>query len=143
MQEFDPRRPTLRLAPKVLTAIAGLAALGLGWKLTAPDTPVTAVARAPLDAAAMAALQHNAFAGAEAQPGFDRPQSIPVQVRPGETLENAVLRTGIAPNDARQVVPPCRGRSTPSTSRPAWPSRPPSPSAATGPTVNVEAARPG
>lgn len=109
MQEFDPRRPTLRLAPKVLTAIAGLAALGLGWKLTAPDTPVAAVARAPLDAAAMAALQHNAFAGAEAQPGFDRPQSIPVQVRPGETLENAVLRTGIAPNDARQVVATLQG----------------------------------
>jgi murein DD-endopeptidase MepM/ murein hydrolase activator NlpD len=109
MQEFDPRRPTLRLAPKVFTAIAGLAVLGLGWNLMAPDTPVSAVVRAPLDAAAMAALQHNAFASAEAQPGFDRPQSIPVKVRPGETLENAVLRTGIAPNDAHQVVAALQG----------------------------------
>jgi murein DD-endopeptidase MepM/ murein hydrolase activator NlpD len=108
MQEFDPRRPTMRLAPKILTAAAGLVALGLGWKLTAPDAPV-AVVRAPLDANALAALQHAAFASAEAQPGFERPESIPVQVRPGETLENAVLRTGIAPNDARQVVAALQG----------------------------------
>jgi murein DD-endopeptidase MepM/ murein hydrolase activator NlpD len=108
MQEFDPRRPTMRLAPKIFTAIAGLAALGLGWKLTAPDAPV-AVVRAPLDANALAALQHAAFASAEAQPGFERPESIPVQVRPGETLESAVLRTGIAPNDARQVVAALQG----------------------------------
>jgi murein DD-endopeptidase MepM/ murein hydrolase activator NlpD len=108
MQEFDPRRPTLRLAPKVFTAIAGLAALGVAWKLAAPDAPVQVV-KAPLDASALAALQHAAFASAEAQPGFERPESIPVQVRPGETLENAVLRTGIAPNDARQVVAALQG----------------------------------
>jgi murein DD-endopeptidase MepM/ murein hydrolase activator NlpD len=108
MHEFDPRRPTLRLAPKVFTAIAGLAALGLGWKLTATDAPVQVV-KAPLDASALAALQHAAFASAEAQPGFERPESIPVKVRPGETLEGAVLRTGIAPNDARQVVTALQG----------------------------------
>ena len=98
MQEFDPRRPTLRLAPRVFTAIAGLAALGLGWKLTAPAAPTTAAAHASLSAAELEGLQHTAFANAEAQPGFDRPESIPVKVRPGETLESAVLRTGIAPN---------------------------------------------
>jgi murein DD-endopeptidase MepM/ murein hydrolase activator NlpD len=103
MHEFDPRRPTLRLAPKIFTAIAGLAALGLGWKLTATDAPVQVV-KAPLDANALAALQHAAFASAEAQPGFERPESIPVKVRPGETLEGAVLRAGVAPNDAHQVV---------------------------------------
>ena len=108
MQEFDPRRPTLRWAPRVFTAIAGLAALGLGWKLTAPDAPA-AVVRAPLDAASMAILQHNAFASAEAQPGFDRPQSIPVKVRPGETLENAVLRAGVGPTDAHLVVAALQG----------------------------------
>jgi murein DD-endopeptidase MepM/ murein hydrolase activator NlpD len=108
MQEFDPRRPTFRLAPRIFTAVAGLAALGLGWKLTAPDA-ATPVVRAPLDATALAALQHAAFASAEAQPGFDRPQSIPVKVRPGETLEGAVLRTGIAPNDAHQVVAALQG----------------------------------
>ena len=108
MQEFDPRRPTLRLAPKVFTAIAGLAALGVGWKLTATDAPVQVI-KAPLDASALAALQHAAFASAEAQPGFERPESIPVKVRPGETLEGAVLRAGVAPNDAHQVVSVLQG----------------------------------
>ncbi|MBU4435469.1 MAG: peptidoglycan DD-metalloendopeptidase family protein [bacterium] len=107
MQEFDPRRPTLRLAPRLFTAIAGLAALGLGWKLTAAD--VEAPVKAALDPAALMALQHVAFASAEAQPGFDRPQSIPVKVRPGETLEGAVERAGVAPDEARQVVATLQG----------------------------------
>jgi len=107
MQEFDPRRRTLRLAPRLLTAVAGLAALGLGWKLTTTD--VQTPEKAPLDAASMAALQHVAFAGAEAQPGFDRPQNIPVKVRPGETLEGAVQRAGVTANDARQVVATLQG----------------------------------
>lgn len=107
MQEFDPRRPTLRLAPRLFTAVAGLAALGLGWKLTAADVPTPV--KAALDPAALVALQHIAFASAEAQPGFDRPQSIPVKVRPGETLENAVERAGVAPEEARQVVAALHG----------------------------------
>jgi murein DD-endopeptidase MepM/ murein hydrolase activator NlpD len=101
MQEFDPRRPTVRFAPKVLVAIAGFAMLGIGWKLTAG--PVAPGAR-PLDPAALTALQHIAFARAEAQPGFDHGQNIAVEVRPGETLEAAVLRSGVAPTDARLAV---------------------------------------
>jgi hypothetical protein len=105
MQEFDPRRPTLRLAPRLFTAVAGLAALALGWKLTAGDAPSTVVAaHAPLDAAAMVALQHVAFAQAEAQPGFDRPETVSVKVRPGETLQGAVQRSGVGADEANQVV---------------------------------------
>ncbi|OYW25518.1 MAG: peptidase M24 [Caulobacter sp. 12-67-6] len=107
MQEFDPRRPTLRLAPRLFTAVAGMAALGLGWKLTAAEVPTPV--KAALDPAALIALQHVAFASAEAQPGFDRPQSIPVKVRPGETLEGAVQRAGVAPEEARQVVAALHG----------------------------------
>ena len=107
MQEFDPRRPTLRLAPRLFTAVAGMAALGLGWKLTAAEVPTPV--KAALDPAALVALQHVAFASAEAQPGFDRPQSIPVKVRPGETLEGAVQRAGVAPEEARQVVAALHG----------------------------------
>ncbi|MDB5457266.1 MAG: peptidase [Caulobacter sp.] len=102
MQEFDPRRPTLRLAPSVLVAVAGLVVVAVGWKLVAGD------AKPPVkptpDAASLAALQHTAFARAEAQPGFDRPHSVPVKVQPGETLEGAVRRAGVAPDDARRVV---------------------------------------
>jgi murein DD-endopeptidase MepM/ murein hydrolase activator NlpD len=101
MQEFDPRRPTYRLAPRIAVAIAGFIALGLGWRLTAgEDLPAVP----PLDPAALFSLQHNAFASAEAMPGFDRGVSVPVTVRPGETLEAAVGRAGVAPEDARQAV---------------------------------------
>jgi murein DD-endopeptidase MepM/ murein hydrolase activator NlpD len=108
MQEFDPRRSATRWAPRVFTAVAGLAALGLGWKLTADDTQPTTV-RAPLDPAALVALQHVAFASAEAQPGFERPENIAVKVRPGETLLGAVQRAGVAPEDAQAVVATLQG----------------------------------
>jgi len=101
MQEFDPRRPTSRYAPKILVAIAGLSALSLGWKLTAG--PGESVAR-PLDPAALAALQHAAFAQAETQPGFNHGQNVNVEVRPGETLEAAVRRSGVADDEARNAV---------------------------------------
>ena len=108
MQEFDPRRSATRWAPRVFTAVAGLAALGLGWKLTAGDAQPTTV-RKPLDPAALVALQHVAFASAEAQPGFERPENIAVKVRPGETLQGAVQRAGVAPEEAQQVVAALQG----------------------------------
>lgn len=108
MQEFDPRRSATRWAPRVFTAVAGLAALGLGWKLTADDVKAP-IEKAALDPAALAALQHVAFASAEAQPGFERPENIAVKVRPGETLQGAVQRAGVAPEDAQQVVATLQG----------------------------------
>lgn len=102
MQEFDPRRPTLRLAPRLLMGVIGFSALALGWRLTAAEA--TAPIPAPLDPAAIAALQHAAFTQAEAQPGFARPESVPVKILPGETFEAAVKRAGVAPDEARQVV---------------------------------------
>lgn len=108
MQEFDPRRSATRWAPRVFTAVAGLAALGMGWKLTAADVKAPAD-KAPLDPAALVALQHVAFASAEAQPGFERPENIAVKVLPGETLQGAVQRTGVAPEEARQVVATLQG----------------------------------
>lgn len=108
MQEFDPRRSATRWAPRLFTAVAGLAALGLGLKLTADDVKAPAD-KTPLDPAALAALQHVAFAGAEAQPGFERPENVEVKVRPGETLLGAVQRAGVAPEEARQVVSVLQG----------------------------------
>ena len=34
MQEFDPRRPAFRLAPRLMMGLAGCCALALGWRLT-------------------------------------------------------------------------------------------------------------
>lgn len=109
MQEFDPRRSATRWAPRVFTAVAGLAALSLGWKLTADDAKIPGTEKAALDPAALTALQHVAFASAEAQPGFERPENVAVKVRPGETLQGAVQRAGVAPEDAQAVVATLQG----------------------------------
>ncbi|MBO9543679.1 peptidoglycan DD-metalloendopeptidase family protein [Caulobacter sp.] len=109
MQEFDPRRSATRWAPRVFTAVAGLAALSLGWKLTADDAKTPGAEKAALDPAALVALQHVAFASAEAQPGFERPENVAVKVRPGETLQGAVQRAGVAPEDAQAVVATLQG----------------------------------
>ena len=69
MQEFDPRRPTLRYAPRLMVGLGGICALALGWKLTAAEA--TAPTPPPMDAAAIVALQHAAFAQAAAQAGID------------------------------------------------------------------------
>lgn len=102
MQEFDPRRPTFRLTPRLAIGVAGIAALALGWKLSADEARVPV--KPPLDPAAIAALQHAAFTQSEAQPGFARPESVPVKVLPGETLESAVQRAGVPRDEARQAV---------------------------------------
>jgi len=103
LPEFDPRAPQPRHAPKILaTLAAGLVMLGVGWKLT--DAQAFTPAAPPIDPAALAALQHQAFAQAEAQLGFARPESIEVKVRRGETLQDAVERAGVAPAEAASVV---------------------------------------
>ena len=102
MQEFDPRRPTLRYAPRLMVGVGGICALALGWKLTAAEA--TAPVPPLLDSAAISALQHEAFAQAEALPGFARPENVAVKVLPGDTLEAAVARTGVSAEEARQAV---------------------------------------
>lgn len=102
MAEFDPRRFSFRIAPRVLAGGGALIALFAAWKLTdttaAPSAP-------PLAPEAVAALQHTAFTqAAVSQPGWDRPENVPLKVLRGETLEEAVQRAGVAPEEARQAV---------------------------------------
>jgi len=102
MQEFDPRRQSIRYAPRLLAGAALALALAGGWKLATADRTEQAPARP--DPAAAAALQHAAFAHAEAQPGFTQPEKVPVKLQAGETLEGAVVRAGVAPDEARAAV---------------------------------------
>ena len=103
MQEFDPRRPTVRYAPRLVICAGGLAALAVGWQLTVRDDP-RAQDHRPLDPALAAALQGEAFARAEAQPGFGRPERVTMRIAPGETFKDAVLRLGVTSGDADQAV---------------------------------------
>ena len=101
MQPFDPRAAALRFAPHATYVAVTAAALVAGWQLVETLRPP---APPPLAPEAVAALQHAAFAGAEAQPGFARPQNVRVKVLPGESLERAVARAGVAPEEAKLAV---------------------------------------
>ncbi len=57
-----------------------------------------------LDPGVLTALQNAAFTAAEAQPGFARPEAVPVRLLRGETLESAVMRAGVGPQDAQRAV---------------------------------------
>lgn len=103
MQEFDPRRATLRVTPRLGLGVAGFAALMLAWRMMGGE-PAAAPAAPPPDPATLAALQHEAFAAAEAQAGYARPETVALQVRSGETLESAVERAGVSSSEAQQAV---------------------------------------
>jgi murein DD-endopeptidase MepM/ murein hydrolase activator NlpD len=97
-----PQRLSFKVAPGVAAGTAALLVLFVAWKLT--DGRGTPTAAPRLDPAAVAALQHQAFTQAEAQPGFTAPQAVQVKIERGETLEAAVQRLGVSAPDARQVV---------------------------------------
>ncbi|HYD45923.1 MAG TPA: M23 family metallopeptidase [Phenylobacterium sp.] len=103
MQEFDPRRSAPRFLPHVMMAVIGFsgAAYALDYSQRPQVLSPTGKALTPVE---IAALQHQAFAQAEAQPGYDRPENIELKVRPGETFESAVLRAGVPAAEVRQVV---------------------------------------
>jgi len=102
MQPFDLKAAARRFGPGVAAGAVGVLALSLGWSfaahLFAPRAP------APLDPAAIAALQHAAFTKAETRTGYAPPQSVPVKLLRGETLEEAVERAGVGPAEARLAV---------------------------------------
>ena len=102
MQEFDPRRPPIRYLPRIMVCVAGVSALALGWRLTDHDSH--SPAHRPLDAAALAALQSEAFAQSEALPGFARPEKVAMRIAPGETFRQAVMRLGVPAVEADQAV---------------------------------------
>jgi murein DD-endopeptidase MepM/ murein hydrolase activator NlpD len=103
MQEFDPRHPQVRYAPRMIICAAGVASLALAWQLTVRDNPQNGRLR-PLNAADAAALQNEAFAQAEAMPGYARPEQVSMKIAPGETFQEAVQRLGVEPGEAQQAV---------------------------------------
>jgi murein DD-endopeptidase MepM/ murein hydrolase activator NlpD len=85
-----------------LGAAVAAAALAGGWMVA--GYLQTGHAPPPPDAAKLARLQFQAFSHAQARPGLEAPQSVPVKVGRGETLEAAVRRAGVAPEEAKLAV---------------------------------------
>jgi murein DD-endopeptidase MepM/ murein hydrolase activator NlpD len=102
MQDLEPQRLSFRVAPKVAAGAAALLALFVAWKLM--DSRGAPQNAPRIDAGAVAALQHQAFTQAEAQPGFAPPQTLQLTVARGETLEEAVQRLGVSAVEAREAV---------------------------------------
>ncbi|OYX31371.1 MAG: peptidase M24 [Caulobacterales bacterium 32-69-10] len=104
MSQFDPRLTPTRYAPAVLgcAAVAFSAILGAGAAALLQNKAVKAPPAQT--AAAIRALEHQAFAEAQARPGLTAAESMPVRIQPGETFEAAVRRTGVAPEEARTIV---------------------------------------
>ena len=103
MQEFDPRQPAVRIAPRLLVVLAGCSALVMAWQLTNRVHPVTPQSTA-LAPSALADVERQAFTQAQTQPGFAQPMSMMIKVAPGETFESAVRRAGVGADEAQQAV---------------------------------------
>lgn len=102
MPQFDPQRPVFKVAIRTAAAVVVAGGFALaGWKMAEDRAQPVAP---PLPHAEVVALQHAAFTRAEAQPGYARPETVAIKVQPGETLERAVLRAGVAPEEAEQAV---------------------------------------
>jgi murein DD-endopeptidase MepM/ murein hydrolase activator NlpD len=101
MAQFDPRRQPMRLAPHVFTVLAAVAVTLLAGKVY---QPVRAETLPPMTAEQLEALEARAMANAGAQAGLTTPEAVPVQIRSGETFEQALRRTGIGVADVQAVV---------------------------------------
>lgn len=70
------------------------------WKVVQPMNGAVQ----PMDPAAAMALETQAFAEAAARPGFEQPVDVPVSLRSGETLDRAITRLGVAPDESKAAV---------------------------------------
>jgi murein DD-endopeptidase MepM/ murein hydrolase activator NlpD len=101
MAQFDPRRQPMRIAPHMLTAVAAISVALFAGRAYQPAQAEEVPA---LSAAQIAALEAQAFASAGAPAGLTAPEAVPVQIRRGETFEQAVRRTGVAAEEASAVA---------------------------------------
>ena len=91
----------MRLAPHALTAVAALSVALLAGRVYQPAQAEEVPA---LTAEELAAIEARAFAAAGTPAGLTAPEAIPVQIRRGETFEEAVRRTGIAAEEASAIA---------------------------------------
>ena len=101
MAQFDPRRQPLRLAPHLLTTAA---AIGLALMAGKPFAASEAQELPVLTPQQTAYLETQAYAAAAAPAGLNAPEAVPVQIRRGESFEDAIRRSGVGANDASAVA---------------------------------------
>ncbi len=87
--------------PHLLTATAALTVALVGGRI---HQPAIAEEVPELTEHQVDILEARAFAAASAPVGLTAPEAVPVQIRRGETFEQAVLRTGIGKAEASAVA---------------------------------------
>ena len=101
MAQFDPRRQPVRLAPYVLTSVA---AVSLAIMAGRSIEPLQTEEVPALTSEQFAYLETQAYAVAGSPEGLMAPEAVAVQIRRGETLEQAVRRTGVGAEEASAVA---------------------------------------
>lgn len=101
MAQFDPRRQPTRIAPHLFTAAAALSVAMLAGRV---HQPAIAEEVPQLTDTQVDILEARAFAAAAAPQGLTAPEAVPVQIRRGETFEQAMRRTGIGAAEASAVA---------------------------------------
>lgn len=91
----------MRLAPHLVTLAAAVSVAVFAGRVY---QPVRAEEVPQLTATQIADLEVQAFASASAPAGLTAPEAVPVQIRRGETFEQAVRRTGVAAEEASAVA---------------------------------------
>ncbi|PZU76971.1 MAG: peptidase M24 [Brevundimonas sp.] len=91
----------MRLAPHCLTAVAAISVALIAGRAYQPAQAEEVPA---LSSDQMAAMEAKAFAAANAPAGLTAPEAVHVQIRPGETFEQAVMRTGVTREEASAVA---------------------------------------
>jgi murein DD-endopeptidase MepM/ murein hydrolase activator NlpD len=100
MAQLDPRKQPIRLTPLIFITVTLVALGSLFWRIFDPLPGRLPV----MDPASVIALETRAFAAAATRPGFGQPEDLPIIVRKGETLEQAVTRSGVSGSEARAAV---------------------------------------
>ena len=117
MPQFDPRREPVRFAPSLGAALLAVCAAGMMTSAHGePSRPKAPHAAAPT-AAAPAQAQ---VAMAPAQPVWETPEVLPVKLRNGETLEAAVIRAGVTPEEAARAAEKIRSNFNPADLEPGF-----------------------
>lgn len=84
----------------LFASAAAITAGAIMWRLLQPLSGL----HPPMDPAASMALETQAFSEAAARPGYSPAVDVPISIRSGETLADAVARMGVAPAEAKAAV---------------------------------------
>ncbi len=100
MPQLDPRRQPIRLTPMLLVSGTTLAVGTLLWHVVQPLSSHAA----PMDPGAAMALETQAYAEAAVRPGYGQPIDVPIALKDGQSLADAVVDAGVAPGEAKAAV---------------------------------------